>query len=72
MRLVWSCLIHAASWANAPRWGEGRSYPTTPIYAPKSLGDTCRSHHPRVCVWAFPPSLNSLLLADRRRSTSTS
>jgi hypothetical protein len=23
--LVLSCLIHAASWANAPRWGEGRS-----------------------------------------------
>jgi hypothetical protein len=35
--LVLSCLIHAASWANAPRWGEGRSSPTTPIYAPKSL-----------------------------------
>jgi hypothetical protein len=36
--LVLSCLIHAASWANAPRWGEGRSSPTTPIYAPKSPG----------------------------------
>jgi hypothetical protein len=36
--LVLSCLIHAASWANAPRWGEGRSSPATPIYAPKGLG----------------------------------
>jgi hypothetical protein len=45
---VLSCLIHAASRANAPRWGEGRSSPTTPIYAPKSLGKPpCRgSHHP--------------------------
>jgi hypothetical protein len=29
-----SCLIHAASWANAPRWGEGRSSPTAPVCAP--------------------------------------
>jgi hypothetical protein len=46
--LVLSCLIHATGWANAPRWGEGRSPPTTPIYAPKALGKPpCRgSHHP--------------------------
>jgi hypothetical protein len=32
----------------SPCWGEGRSSPTTPIYAPKSLGKPpCRgSHHP--------------------------
>jgi hypothetical protein len=36
-----SCLVlpyTRPSWANAPRWGEGRSSPTTPIYAPKGLG----------------------------------
>jgi hypothetical protein len=44
--LVLSCLIHAASWAYAPRWGEGRSSPTTPIYAPKSLGVPASSDVP--------------------------
>jgi hypothetical protein len=43
-QLVLSCLLHAASWANAPRWGEGRSSPTTPIHAPKSPGKPpCRT-----------------------------
>jgi hypothetical protein len=47
-QLVLSCLIHATGWANAPRWGEGRPPPATPVYAPKGLGKPpCRgSHHP--------------------------
>jgi hypothetical protein len=36
--LVLSCLIHATRWANAPRWGEGRSPPTTPIYLNQDMG----------------------------------
>jgi hypothetical protein len=63
-----SCLTHATGWANAPRWGKGRSSPTTPMrpfvfpFFPPSYMPSCPLFLPSLLP-PFPFLLSPFLLS---------